>query len=309
MRRFFQKHMPGSTLINARVLHGGISAEMMLCELLAVNGSVEKLILRQPNQHMLAHPAQSARDEFMLLQHLQGLPIGSPVPVLFDESGEFFSSPVLLIRYIEGEMDFSLRNASNLAYQMGKRLAAIHQVNAVQEALSFLPTAPLDLEMSFGGWPPKSNQLPVDLDLRGRLKACWPFHHPNPAVLLHGDYWPGNILWLRSQLAGVVDWEDAMLGEPLIDLSICRLDLMCLFSREAVRIFTDAYLAHRTVDTTDLPGWDLIAALRLARLAGSDLTGWCSFFIPYGRGDFTPAVMKESFAVFAAESQARFMAQ
>lgn len=309
MRRFFQKHLPGWTLIDARVLHGGISAEMVLCELQTAGGAVEKLILRQPNQNLMAHQPQSARDEFMLLQHLEPLQIGSPVPVALDESTASFPSPVLLIKYIEGEMDFSLRNASNIAYQMGKRLALIHQVNPEEAGLSFLPTAPLDLEMSFGGWPPKSNQLPVEPELRRKLKSSWPFRHPNPDVLVHGDYWPGNILWQRNQLAGVVDWEDAMLGEPLIDLSICRLDLMCLFSREAMRIFTDAYLAHRTIDTTDLPGWDLIAVLRLARLAGSDLTGWCSFFIPYGRGDYTPAVMQESFAAFVADFQSRFFAQ
>lgn len=244
----------------------------------------------------------------MLLQHLQPLKLSSPVPILLDESGEFFPSPVLLIQYIDGQVDFSLKNASNLAYQMGKRLALIHQVNLEEAGLTFLPSAPADLEMSFGGWPSKTNQLPVSPELRRKLKSAWPFSHPNPAVLLHGDFWPGNILWQRNQLAGVVDWEDAMLGEPLIDLSICRLDLMCLFSPDAMRVFTEAYLSHHAVDTTDLPGWDLVAALRLARLAGSDLTGWCSYFIPYGRGDYTPSVMLESFTAFAADAESRFFA-
>jgi len=62
--------------------------------------------------------------------------------------------------------------------------------------------------------PPKTNQLSLDPALRQKMKAAWPFRHSNAPVLVHGDFWPGNILWQQNQLAGVIDWEDAMLGEP-----------------------------------------------------------------------------------------------
>ena len=35
-----------------------------------------------------------------------------------------------------------------------------------------------------------------------------------PHRLLHGDYWPGNVLWQQGRLAAVLDWEDAALGGP-----------------------------------------------------------------------------------------------
>jgi len=57
-----------SKLISARVLEGGISAEMVLCELQLPEGTLQKLILRQPNANMLAQRPQTARDEFLLLQ-------------------------------------------------------------------------------------------------------------------------------------------------------------------------------------------------------------------------------------------------
>src|SRR5690606_20855011 len=64
---------------------------------------------------------------------------------------------------------------------------------------------------------------------------------PGAAALLHGDYWPGNVLWRAGRLAAVIDWEDAALGDPLADLAISRLDLLWIFGPEAMRAFTDRY--------------------------------------------------------------------
>jgi len=54
---------------------------MVLCELQLPEGTLQKLILRQPNANMLAQRPQTARDEFLLLQHLKSLQVGAPVPV------------------------------------------------------------------------------------------------------------------------------------------------------------------------------------------------------------------------------------
>ena len=46
-------------------------------------------------------------------------------------------------------------------------------------------------------------------------------------VLLHGDYWPGNVIWQDGRLVAVIDWEDACLGDPLADLATARVELLC----------------------------------------------------------------------------------
>jgi thiamine kinase-like enzyme len=81
---------------------------------------------------------------------------------------------------------------------------------------------------------------------------------------LHGDYWPGNLVWRAGALVAVIDWEDARVGDPLADLANSRLELLFFFGAEAMQTFTTRYLAGAAadLDVAHLPYWDLCAALR-----------------------------------------------
>ena len=47
---------------------------------------------------------------------------------------------------------------------------------------------------------------------------------PGAECFIHRDFHPGNLLWQRSHLSGVVDWESASLGPVHVDLGHCRLN-------------------------------------------------------------------------------------
>ncbi len=83
----------------------------------------------------------------------------------------------------------------------------------------------------------------------------------NPRVLLHRDCWPGNVLWKDGRLAGVIDWEDVAVGDPLSDLGNTRLELLFNFGLDAMEAFTPVYASRIGVDLTHLPYSDLAAAL------------------------------------------------
>ncbi|HEY9219163.1 MAG TPA: phosphotransferase, partial [Phenylobacterium sp.] len=87
----------------------------------------------------------------------------------------------------------------------------------------------------------------------------------NAATLLHGDFWPGNVLWDAGRIAAVIDWEEAAFGDPLHDLGISRLDMLWAYGEPASQAFTAAYAkAAPHVDLAGLPWFDLAAALRPA---------------------------------------------
>ncbi|MGH2481418.1 MAG: phosphotransferase family protein, partial [Ktedonobacteraceae bacterium] len=126
---------------------------------------------------------------------------------------------------------------------------------------------------------------------RDALEAVWPLPQQNASVLLHGDFWPGNIVWNDGQLVAVIDWEDAASGDPLADVANGRLEILWAFGIDAMQSFTQQYQSMTTLDFTDLPYWDLCAALRPA----SKISEW-------GVDDTTEKTMRERHKWFVARA-------
>lgn len=107
----------------------------------------------------------------------------------------------------------------------------------VAAALARPPAAPDDalgegtIRAALAGWPPADATAPQPL---------------------HGDYWPGNVLWRAGRLAAIIDWEDAALGDPLADLANCQFELLWAWGRGAMQQFTAEYLAAAPIDTAAL---------------------------------------------------------
>ena len=122
--------------------------------------------------------------------------------------------------------------------------------------------------------------------------------YPNKTVLRHGDFWPGNLLWRDGEIVAVIDWEESSLGEPLIDLSISRLDILWVLGWEAMEQFTQSYISQRNVDITALPYWDLDAALR----PQMQLAEWAASYPPLGRADITETTMSRDLLQFVEQA-------
>ena len=116
-----------------------------------------------------------------------------------------------------------------------------------------------------------------------------------PGVLLHGDLWPGNVLWRDGRIAAIVDWEDAAIGDPLRDLAVSRLELLWAYGHEEMDDFTERYRnACPTLDYAALPERDLEAAERLA----PQLSSW-------GLDPEAETRMRERSETFAADARQR----
>lgn len=87
------------------------------------------------------------------------------------------------------------------------------------------------------------------LDLR---RTAMPAYEP---VFIHRDYHPGNVLWQRGALGGIVDWPNGCRGPWGADVASCRQNLIWLSGDEAADEFQRAYT---TVTGRDYhPYWEL----------------------------------------------------
>jgi len=302
-----QKIAPQSKLRRIWPLKGGISAEMTAFEFERPTGQTRRMIVRRPSERTLKRNPHAARDEFKLLQITRSLGLATQHPYHLDQSGQIFSRPYLVIGYIEGEPEFAPANLADFTRRLATHLARIHQADYSTADLSFLPQPTQGVTNPFSKRPPTLDQSLAEGRIRETLAAAWPLAPRNAPALLHGDYWPGNILWQDGQLVAVIDWEDAHLGDPLTDFAISRLDLAWIFGLEAMHAFSQhyqalMYQALMTLDYAYLPYWDLYAALRLIRMASPHLAEWAAFFAPYGRHDITEQTMRADYQSFITQA-------
>jgi aminoglycoside phosphotransferase (APT) family kinase protein len=236
---------------------GGVSAQVTAIEIERPDSEQVKLIVRQHGAADRAHNPHIARDEHRLLTIAQAHGLAAPRPYYVDDSCDLFAHPVVVIEFIDGTTVFDPVDRRSFLSRMAAELVNIHTVRDMAE-LSFLPSQ---------GRGPGDPTGVLDTAMgEGRIREVLASMHaprqPNPPALLHGDYWPGNILWRNGTLAAVIDWEDAGTGDPLSDLGNARMELLFALGSDAMHEFTDLYLSMATIDIDDLPRWDLCAALR-----------------------------------------------
>jgi aminoglycoside phosphotransferase (APT) family kinase protein len=297
-----QKIIPQSKLLRTWPLKGGISAEMTALEIERPDGQTSKLIVRRPGDRTLQRNPHAAQEEFEILRLTRSLGLATQMPYYLDQSGEVFATPYLVIEYIEGQPEFAPADLADFTDQLATHLAKIHRVDRSKLVLPFLSKPTKGFAEAVGELSPAIDPSFNVKRIRATLEAAWPIAQRNPPTLLHGDFWPGNLLWRDAQLVAVIDWEDATLGDPLIDFAISRLDAIWIFGVDAFHSLTQCYTSLMAIDYANLAYWDLYAALRLARLAGPDLAEWVAFFPPFGRPDITEQTLREHYRLFVGQA-------
>ena len=170
--------------------------------------------------------------------------------------------PFLITSFVPGATRFAASDQSELCRKLAETLSAIHNIDLDQHDLSFLPRQ-TDLLAAL-----LEDEMTGDARLRSAIRLARGGICMNAAVLLHGDFWLGNLLWEGAQLSGIIDWEDAMLGDPLADLGKSRLEMLWALGEAAMETYTAQYLSLNSgLENSALPFWDLWGAARLSHFA------------------------------------------
>lgn len=198
-----------------------------------------EFILRRPPLHLRAHSNNTMRREARLLAALHGSGVPHPRLIASCDDERVLGAAFYLMERVEGfnallEMPPLHKGFPAIRRRMGLALAeGIATLAALDykhiglgdfgKVDNFLARQPPRWREHFAGyaaysgWPGPS-ELPGVEDIAKWLEERTPLHW-SPG-LLHGDYHLANVMYRHDsgELAAIVDWELATVGDPLIDL-------------------------------------------------------------------------------------------
>jgi aminoglycoside phosphotransferase (APT) family kinase protein len=251
-----ERAVPGGRLLRRWPLVGGVSARVEALEI-ERGGSTTRVVVRSEGADWKALGAGSSARDFALLSALHAAGLEVPLPYFADDSRELLPTPFLVLSFVEGTTDVDAAALPDALRQMASFLARLHALPVHAMELPDLPRGDDPIAGVLRYLPESIG--PLDDELLERVSAgSW--RQANAPALLHGDFWPGNILWEDGRLAAVLDWEDASVGDPLSDLACCRIELACRHGEPAMDAFTAHYLSFAPLDTAALPWWELYAS-------------------------------------------------
>lgn len=267
-----QQFAPGAELARWRTLAGGFSAEMIALEVRLPTGESRKVIARLHGARDLAINPDVALDQYRLLQSLTKTRLPVPRPLHLDQTSETFDQPILVLEYVEGSTEIPPADLASCLPQMAEMLARIHNVDPLANDLKFLAREEERNNTRIAQRPEVLDETLQEGRIRDTLENAWPLPTRNTATLLHGDFWSGNVLWGKNEngreIVAVIDWENALIGDPVEDVANARMEIFWDFGAEAMEVFTREYQSMSNADFAMLAWWDLCAALRPAgRLA------------------------------------------
>ena len=229
---------------SSRILEGGVSSEVFLIIVESKKGE-EKIVLRTEG----GPPAEnSIKTEYLLFEKLHQTKVPCAKPIHLDHSKEILDKDFMLMTYLEGTIEIpEIKNFGFLNKMVGI-LKNIHNVDT-----KILPTLPCRFDPTYDLFEFLPNAR-INKELKAILKDYDTSYSGKP-VLLHGDFWPGNILWTKDEISGVLDWEYAAIGDPVSDLAVASLELKYDYGKRGVDRFLDLYSKNFSIDQSRLSLW------------------------------------------------------
>ena len=215
------------------------------------NGRREEYVLRwwAPDSEWEQWIAGAVPLETAVLTKLKGSDIPAP-HVIGSITDAALGGPAVLMTRLPGRVHLMPRDREHWLRQMAQMLARIHAL-----ALDGKPFESW-LDRSQLSPPPDASRADIWSEAIALVAEK---RVPRRTCFLHRDYQHFNMLWWRERLTGVVDWSEACIGPPEVDVGHCRLNLTVLFSAGVADRFRAIYEAEsgHTVDTW----WDVHALL------------------------------------------------
>ena len=243
----------GGPVISARAMRGGMSSAVHLLTVRTTEGQRRQAVLRR-----YVRPEVNQEDPDIAAREARALRVaesaGVPTPALLavDPAGAEAGVPAVLMSRVPGRVDWWPADTDRWLRRLAGLVPLIHAS----------PLPPPGAIGAFAPYRQDSYQPPAWArypDVWDRAAAI--FHGPAPSlptVLVHRDFHPGNVLWRRGDVSGVVDWQAACTGPAVADVGHCRVNLLA-FGSDATDRFT--HLWERAAGASYHPWGDIVTII------------------------------------------------
>ena len=270
LRTMVEEVEPGATIVRVRRLKGGLEASTHRLDLQTRAGARRAVVVRRFNHTFPWFDPTRIPTEVATLASLVATPVVAPEVLGVDADGRWFGMPCLVVTCLPGGHAPFTRWVE-WAGRLAAAMAEVHAVAPVVESEPWLT-----------GW--LRDEPPASLQDGPWLDRVWPAIQASRSdlaasggdALVHHDLHPGNTLWRRGRVSGIVDWPMAGRGYPAYDRAYLRLDVSIALGMEAGDGVAAAGAAIGI--GADHPAWDLVVGLRA--LPNPDL--WVSSYQELG---------------------------
>lgn len=186
--------------------------------------------------------------------------IAAPRLLGSDLGGETTGVAASVETVVRGASDWSSPTSADRLRSAGRAIAALHRFN--HEPSARLPYRPRPIAVDDFARDRRLGRLPTTPLLRRadeRLSGIEPPEHR--VVFVHGDVWPGNMIWTGGSEPVLIDWKTAGVGDPGVDLAELRKQVAITFGADAPAEVLRGWEDGSGSPATDLPYWDVVAAL------------------------------------------------
>ena len=256
---------PDSELISFSIAEGSFSNYTHVLTARHKDGRPYRVVVRRYKVFGNYDRGEKAQREFKTFELLNRHAVPAPEPLLLDVSGDTLGLPGIVVSFVEGSLLLDAPPDPLIwARKLAGTLAKIHSITCGEEEQEFLLKGNAEASWFLNSESPPAymQAYPGGSELWSLLQDQLPKVERVSPVLLHIDYWSGNILWHENEISAVIDWEEAAYGDPAIDVGYAAMNMALMGLTEAGDEFIRTYESKTGRVLRNLGFWELAAAVR-----------------------------------------------
>jgi aminoglycoside phosphotransferase (APT) family kinase protein len=243
-----ERHLDG-TVVSVRALRGGMSSAVHVLTLKHSGGRHQAVLRRYVRPEVNENEPGLAEREARALQFVEQIEVPTPQLLAVDPTGDGAGVPALLMTRLPGRVDWWPKDMERWLRRMADVLPKVHAAPLPPSGI-ICPYAPY-AQTSYQ--PPVWARRPKVWERAVEISSAPP--PEMPVTLVQRDFHPGNVLWRRGAVSGVVDWQATSIGPAVVDVGHCRANLLA-FDRGVADRFTALW--EQASGTTYHPWADVV---------------------------------------------------